>query len=233
MIKQTIKSLLPVLVGLAAGFLGGLSAFYYFFGKINIPGNNLNPPAITERKEITIQENKALKDAAAKVGGIAASIKITNSKGVAIYGSGLIFTSDGMVALPYSLFPPQSEGQITAAGKVTAFKVLKRDKAQNLVILKLEGANWPTASFYQFENLKLGERIFLEGAKAGGGNFVNEGVVRDFDSNSINTTIIEKVEAQGAPAFDIEGNILGIALLDKTGQASLIPIWAIKSFAGL
>jgi len=238
MVKQTVKLLGVLILGLAGGILGGLAAFSYFAGLLPFNVNagdakNLAPVRITERQEVTIQENKALKDAVAKVSGIAAGIKVTNAKGAVVYGSGVILSSDGMVALPYSLFGPGASAQVTVAGKVAAFEVLKRDKTQNLVILKLENSNWPTAGFYQLDNLRLGERVFLAGTLSGGGNFVNEGVVRDFNSDSINTSIYEKTEALGAPVFDIEGNILGIADVAKSGQVAVIPISKIKSFSGL
>jgi hypothetical protein len=168
-----------------------------------------------------------------KVAGMAAEIKITSLKGVVTYGSGAMLTSDGIVAVPYSLFPPRAAAQVSVGGKKTAFQVIKRDKTLNLVILKLEGANWPTSGFYQMENLKIGQRVFLAGTKPSGGNFTNEGIVRDFTADIITTTIYEKAEAEGAPAFDIEGNIMGIADIDKAGQVSLIPISKIKEFNGL
>jgi hypothetical protein len=45
--------------------------------------------------------------------------------------------------------------------------------------------------------------------------------------------MIEKIQAAGSPVFDIEGNILGLALVDKTGWVGIIPISKIKEFSGL
>lgn len=237
---MTIKRFLTLIAAVAAvvmsGALGGLLAFSYLSGLLPFGAGNIEnlPPArITEKQEITIQENGALKDAAAKVGGVAIGVKVTNSQGLSSYGSGVIFTSDGLAAIPYSLFLPGVSAEITAGGKKASFEVLKRDKAQNLVIVKLESANWSTAGFYQLENLKLGERVFLTGNLASGANFVNEGVVRDFTADNINTNIYEKPEAAGSPAFDIEGNIMGIATIDKSGRVSVIPISKIKEAGGL
>jgi hypothetical protein len=237
---MTIKRFAAIVAAVAAavmsGVLGGLLAFSYCagllpFGRENI--ENLPPVHITEKQITTIRENEALKNAAAKVMGIAIGIKITGSKNAISYGSGVVITSDGLAAVPYGLFPPGASAQITAGGKTAAFEVLKRDKATNLVILKLENGNWPTAGFCQMDNLKLGERVFLAGISATGGNFVNEGIVRDFTADSINTNIYEKAEALGAPAFDIEGNIMGISSVDKTGRVSVIPISKIKELSGL
>ena len=236
MAKQIGKSLLILSVSLASGIAGGALAFFYLAGLLPFGSGDvesLAPVRITERQEVIIQENKALKDAAAKVVDIAAGIKVTKSTGAAAYGSGVIFTSDGMVAVPYSLFPPGAAAEVTARGKKAAFEVLKRDKAQNLVILKLKDPNWPTAGFYQLDNLKMGERVFLAGTLAGGGNFVNEGIVRNFTAGLITTSIYEKAEAEGSPMFDIEGNIMGIASIDKTGQVIVIPISKIRELSAL
>lgn len=227
---------MAVLASIIAGILGGFASFSYLIGNSSFysgTGLNFSPVRVIEKQVTAIQENKALKDAAAKVANVSAGIKVTGAKGAVSYGSGVIFTSDGLVATPYSLFPPGAEAEVIVGGKKAAFEVVKRDKEKNLVILKLENSNWPTASFYQFDNFKLGERIFLSGKLVSGANFVNEGVARDFTADIINTSITEKTEAAGSPAFDIEGNIMGIATVDKAGWVSVVPITAIKSLSGL
>ena len=142
------KLFLAILAAFAAGILGGLAAFSYLFGNPFISGNGLNfsPVRVTEKQVTTVQENNALKDAAAKVANVAIGVKVTGAGGAVAYGSGLILTSDGLVVVPYSLFPPGSNAEVTAGGKKATFEVVKRDKGSNLAILKLEASNWPTAS---------------------------------------------------------------------------------------
>ncbi|MGB2631832.1 MAG: trypsin-like peptidase domain-containing protein [Minisyncoccales bacterium] len=237
---MTIKRFATIVAAAAAvamsGALGGLLAFSYCAGLLPFNQDNkenLPPVRVTENKITTIQENKALKDAAAKVFGAVIGVKATGAKGAASYGSGVILTSDGLAVLPNDLFPAGATAKITAAGKTASFEVLKRDKALNLVILKLENANWSTAGFYQMDDLEPGERVFLAGMLASGDNFVNEGLVRDFTLDAINTNIYEKAEVLGAPAFDIEGNIMGICDIDKSGKVSVIPISKIRELSGL
>lgn len=230
-IKRLAIIIAAVVAVVASGALGGLLAFSYCAGFLPFNQGNfdsLAPVRVTEKQVTTIQENKALKDAAAKVFGAVIGVKVASA-----YGSGVILTSDGLAAVPYDLFPAGAKAEVVAGGKTTAFEVLKRDKASNLVILKLENANWPTAGFYQLDNLKLGERVFLAGMFNGGANFVNEGIVRDFTPETIDTNINEKTEAMGAAAFDIEANIMGIAVISKSGQVTVIPISKIKEVSGL
>ncbi|MCU0652981.1 MAG: serine protease [Candidatus Pacebacteria bacterium] len=231
---KIVKTLLVVIAAVAGGALGGAAAFSYLVGTMpaDFGGFNVSSMPVNSKPVVTIQENKALKDAVAKVANTAVAIKTTTAKGTA-YGSGVILTSDGLVAFPYTLFPPGTEAQVIVAGKPVAFQVVKRDKDKNLAILKLEGSSWPTSSFYRLENLKLGERVVMAGVLESGGNFSDEGVVRDFTPEVINTNILERASAQGAPVFDIEGNILGIAMVSKDGWVSVIPISAIKTIAGL
>jgi len=110
---------------------------------------------------------------------------------------------------------------------------LQRDKAANVVLVKLEGANWPTASFAALENIKLGQQIFIAGKLSPETNFTNEGIIRTINNESLGTTIKEISSANGSPLFDIEGNIIGIIVLDANGFANAIPISKIKNIAGL
>ncbi len=233
--KRLMTLVVAVVAATASGALGGLLAFSYCVGSLSSDWQNIGSLSVlpsVERHGIVIQENKALKDAIAKVSGATIGVKVGSGKSAA-YGSGVVLTSDGLAAVPHDLFPPGANAEIFANGQKVEFEVVKRDKTANLAILKLKAANLATAGFYNLENLKLGERIFLAGVLADGRNFANEGMVRDFTAESIATNIFEKAEAAGAPAFDIEGNILGIAQVAKSGQVSIIPISKIKEVSGL
>lgn len=187
---------------------------------------------LTEKQETTIQENKALKNAVEKVAKTVVSIKSTTAKGAVLEESGLILASDGLIAALSDLMPVGAAAEIRIDGQVVPFQIEKRDKASNLVLVKVEKTNLPTASYYQMENLQLGERIFLIGnlpAK----KIVNEGIVRSFTADLIETNIIDNAEAASSPVFDIEGNILGLALVAKDGRVTVLPVTKIKAVSGL
>ena len=234
MIKRLFKLVAFVAILLAAGVLGGMAAFHQCAGLMPFYQDSIRFPAQTEEKqEVIIQENKALKDAFAKVKDAAIAVKITDAKGKVVYGSGVAITSDGLAAVPHDLYPPSSAAEVFSNGEKVGFEVIKRDKESNVAILKLQASGLFTSGFYPAENLQLGERIFLAGILPEGGFFVNEGIARDFTEDAITTNIRETAAAAGAPAFDIEGNILGIAQVNKTGQVWVIPIWKIKEISGL
>lgn len=64
------------------------------------------------------------------------------------------------------------------------------------------------------------------------GLVVNEGIVKSFDENYIQTNIFEKIRLQGSPLFNIEGEVLGLNTIDSEGKIITIPISKIKSFSG-
>ena len=96
------------------------------------------------------------------------------------------------------------------------------------------------SAFANLEKLKLGERVFLVGMAqppnggwvASPGLLVNEGIVKSFAENKIETNISENKNLAGSPLFDIEGNVLGLNEINSDGKVISIPVSKIKSFAG-
>lgn len=191
-----------------------------------------SPIYVTEKQQTIIQENQALKEAVEKIGKTVIAIKSTTPKGVVTEVSGLILTSDGLAVALSDQVPANTATEINVEGQKTAFQILKRDKDSNLVLIKLEKNNLPTSSFFPLDGLKLGERVFLLGLNSTR-VFANEGIVRSFNADRIETSIIESAEAQGSPVYDIQGNILGLAFVGKDGKTGVIPISKIKTFSGL
>ena len=62
---------------------------------------------------------------------------------------------------------------------------------------------------------------------------VNEGIVKTFDENFIQTNILESGLLAGSPLFNIEGEILGINTIDSKGEVIAIPVSKIRAFIGI
>lgn len=237
------KIILKIVIFFIIGMIGGIFAeeifWPYFIERPLFYKYRLEqtPIYVTERKEITITENVALKDAIEKVKNTVIGVRTKTKKGEILEGSGLILTSDGLVVTLAKLVPQGSKFSFFIEGVKVHFQILKRDLEENLALIKIKRENLPTKSFADLERLKLGERVFLVGARFGeNGEFqkvVNEGIVKSFDKNLIETNIQEDETLQGSVLFDIEGNILGINQLQKTGKVITIPITKIKQFSGL
>ncbi len=134
------------------------------------------------------------------------------------------------------LVPQGSDFSFFIAGKVVTFQILKRDLENNLALVKIGKTNLPTVGFASLDRLKLGEKVFLIGTIFEGKttkNIVNEGIVKNFNENYLQTNISEKTSLQGSPLFNIEGEVLGINTVDSEGKIVAIPISKIKTFVGL
>ena len=235
------KNLLKIIGVFILGIFGGIFAdqilWPYFIERPLFYQYRLeqNPVYVTERKEITIQENVALKNAIEKVEKVAVGVKTTTKTKKILEGSGLIVTSDGLVVTLADLAPQGSISTIFIDGKQSNFKTLKRDLKNNLALIQLEEKNLPTVGFADLEKIKLGERIFLVGVifeKNNPQKSVNEGIVKSFDEKSIETNIFEKNNLAGSPLFNIEGNVLGLNTIDKDGKIIAISVKKIKELLG-
>src|SRR4030042_2233228 len=181
-----------------------------------------SPVYVTERKEITVQENTALTQAIDKGEKTVIGVKTITKTGEILEGSGLIVTSDGLMITLAELVPKGSQFSFFSEGKQFAYQILKKDLENNLALVKIEGANLPSLGFADLGKLKLGERVFLVGAFPLGGWTVNEGIVKKIDINLITTNVSEEITLKGSPLFNISGEVLGINRIDPKGEITTI-----------
>jgi len=235
MLKSFFRSLLIFVLGILLGFFLNYILFPYF---LKFHFSKLPPSApiyINQTKEIRIQENTALKEAIEKVEKTIFAIKTKTQKGKIIEGSGIILTSDGFGITLNELVPQGGSFEIFVEGEKVQFQILKRDPKENLALIKFEKRNLKTPPFFNLENLKLGERVFLVGTRLGKEfqKEVNEGIVKFFNEEVIETNIFEKEKLAGSGLFDIEGNLLGINKITPQGQVVSVPVTKIRQFSGL
>ncbi len=189
----------------------------------------LNP-----KEQVYIQENKALEDAVLMVEKSVVAIMGQTNSGSFI-GSALITTSDGSIITLANLVPAGSNLSLFINGEKTNFKVVKRDYQNNLALIKIDKNNLATVGFADFNNIKLGQRVFLVLSDSTKSNSfaVNEGIIKIFDQNSIKTNISEKYNVSGSPLFNIAGELIGLNYIADDGKVSAIPVNKIKSFLGI
>lgn len=241
MLKNIFKILAIFILGMVGGIFADQILWPYFVERPLFYEYGLEkaPVYLTERNEITIQENVALQNAVEKVEKTVVGVKAEMPSGKFTEGSGLILTSDGLVITLAELVPQGSEFSFFVDGGTASYQVLKRDLKENLALIRVEKTSLPTVSFASFDKLKLGERVFLVAAnptsiKSGeySSRFVNEGIVKSFSGNGIATNIFEKYYVAGSPLFNISGEVLGLNTVNSEGKVTAIPISKIKSFAG-
>lgn len=224
--KKTILKVLTIfIIGVGGGIFANQVLWPYFVER---------PVYVTEREEIIIQENTALKNAIEKVERTVVGIE-TKTKEEIFNGSGLILTSDGLIVTLAELVPKGGSSSLFLDGQLTPFQILKRDLNNNLALIKVEKDNLPTVGFAPFEKIKLGERVLLVGSVFEGGKVskeVNEGIVKRFNNDSIWTNVFETASLAGSPLFNIEGEVLGLNTVDFWGRVTAIPVTKIRTFAG-
>jgi len=236
MVKNVFKIIGVFILGIGGGIFADQILWPYFVEKPLFYQYRLeqSPVYLTERKEITIQENVALRNAIEKVEKTVIGVRTETQAKKIIEGSGLIITSDGLVVTLAELVPQGSNFSFFVEGQSANFQILKRDLKENLALVKIEKSNLPIVSFANLEKLKLGERVFLVGVTQppNGGWIVNEGIIKSFGEDFIKTNIFENYLLKGSPLFNIEGEVLGLNTIDKEGKVIAILISKIKTFAG-
>jgi len=237
MVKNVFKIIGVFILGIGGGIFADQILWPYFIERPLFYQYRLeqSPVYVTERKEITIQENMALKNAIEKVEKTVIGVKTETQAKKIIEGSGLIITSDGLVVTLAELVPQGSNFSFFVEGQSANFQILKRDLKENLALVKIEKSNLPIVSFANLEKLKLGERVFLVGVifeKEELSKIVNEGIIKSFSEDFIKTNIFENYLLKGSPLFNIEGEVLGLNTIDKEGKVLSLPISKIKTFSG-
>ncbi len=238
MSKNILKIVAVFIVGTVGGIFADQIFWPYFVEKPFFYEYRLekNPVYLAETKEIIIQENTALVEAVEKAEKTVVAVKTKTKAGQILQGSGLVVTSDGLIITLAELVPQGSDFNFLIDSNPVLFQILKRDLNENLALVKISDAVLTTTSFARLDKLKKGERVFLIGAVLKEGvplKSVNEGIIKSFDENLIQTNIFEDDSMAGSPLFNIEGDALGINTIDSQGRVSAISIAKIKKFIGM
>lgn len=235
--KNILKVFAIFIIGMVGGIFADQILWPYFVERplFYQYGLEENPVSFIEKKETIIQENTALTEAIGKGENAVVAVRSQNASGT-IEGSGLIVTSDGLMVTLADLVPQGSVFSFFVNGKTVSYQILKRDLNRNLALVKLGESNLPTVSFADFNEIELGERVFLIGDtlnKKETAKTVNEGIIRRFDKNLIETNMLEESVLSGSSLFNIKGEVLGINTINSKERVVAIPISIIKDFIGL
>lgn len=240
MAKNILKIIIVFILGMAGGIFANQIFWPYFIERPLFYQYDLesNPVYVTEVKETIIQENIALVEAIGRTKETVAAVRSRTQAGKVLEGSGFIATSDGLMVTLAELVPQGSEFTFFVDGRPAAYQVLKRDLEKNLALVKISDSVLTTAGFADLEKMEAGERVFLVGAVFENENslpskLVNEGIVRIFDQNFIQTNITETGLLAGSPLFNIKGEFAGISTIDKQGRVTAISVSQIREFIGL
>jgi len=229
--KKVVIAIAIFLMGVAGGFASRV--FWPYIGDSQLePG----PVYLTETRQTYIQENIALVGAIERSARTVVAVRTQLQSGKALEGSGLIVTSDGLMVTLAELVPFGADFNFFVEGERVPYQILKRDLSENLALIKIAKSSLITAGFARQDRLQMGERVFLVGTvfeEDASAKLANEGMVRAFDEDSIQTSIIEEPFLAGSVLFNIEGEILGINTVDSAGRVNAIPVSKIRAFVGI
>lgn len=183
--------------------------------------------------EIYVRENEAVERAVQKGKGTVVAVESGSGR----KGSGLVYTSDGLVVTTSYLVPqgyrvtvyPENQDPLQA-------QVLKRDATNNLALLKIEETGLQTSGFVSNGGVSLGARVVLVAKLVDGEEvslFVNQGSIKQIQEDRMITSILERTGVDGAPLFDVEGRVVGLADSDFQGNIFAVPASTLRSFLGL
>jgi len=237
--KRILLLLLLFLTGVAGGLwsqaflLPSLAANPAFADWQFLKDWNARTQVIAPVEQIFIRENKAVEKTIQQVKGTVVALKSAGARP----GSGLVYTSDGLIITLSSLIP--------AGWKVTVYpegqdslpaQILKRDTASNLVLLKIEDTGLKTVGFVGNGGVALGEKVVLLAKIVEKGEsivIVNAGIVKKIKEDSLITSIVEQENVDGAALFNVEGRVAGLADVDFQGNIFVIPASVLREFLGL
>lgn len=149
-------------------------------------------------------------------------------------GSGFIISPDGYVVTNNHVISPARDNATVESITVTMSnrkeyqaRLIGRDTASDLAVLKIEATNLPFVRFGDSTRARVGDWVIAIGNPFGLGGTVTAGIVSALHRN-INSGLYDRyiqtdasinMGNSGGPMFDLNGNVIGIntALISPTG----------------
>lgn len=237
MAKEVAKIIALFVFGVAGGIFADQILWPYFIERPLFYEYRLEqrPIEVVEEKEIFIEENRALQEIVPEIEKSLVAVETTNSLGARLQGSGVVITADGLVATLAELVPAGNNFSFSVEGKTPEYQILKRDSEKNLALIKLEKENLAPVKFAETGSLRFGQRVFFLAniaSKSGYDKLVNEGIIKNYNEDIIQTNIQEEESVKGSPLFNIKGGLVGLILSNGKGSLEAVSIKEIKEFTG-
>jgi serine protease Do len=152
-------------------------------------------------------------------------------------GSGFFISADGYVVTNNHLI--QGAGGTGTVDSVTVImtdrrelpaRIIGRDAASDLALLKVEGTNFPFVNWGDSQRARVGEWVMAIGNPYGLGGTVTAGIISALHrgitgagayDRYIQTDASINMGNSGGPMFDLSGNVIGVnsALISPTGAS--------------
>ncbi|MEO7787572.1 MAG: Do family serine endopeptidase [Sphingomicrobium sp.] len=151
-------------------------------------------------------------------------------------GSGFIISPDGYVVTNNHLIAGENGGTVDSVTVIMTdrkeykARIIGRDSASDLALLKIDGANLPYVNWGDSTRARVGDWVIAIGNPYGLGGTVTAGIVSALHrgitgagayDRYIQTDASINMGNSGGPMFDLNGNVIGInsALISPTGAS--------------
>jgi serine protease Do len=140
-------------------------------------------------------------------------------------GSGFIISPDGYIVTNNHVISAEARGATVQSITVTLIdrkeyvaRVVGRDTATDLALLKIDGANLPFVKFGDSTKARVGDWVIAIGNPFGIGSTVTAGIVSALHRGGLGNAYDRFIQTDaainqgnsGGPMFDLEGNVIGI-----------------------
>ena len=193
--------------------------------------NDVSKVEITKKEETNILEEsdfikKHIKD-------IQSSVLYVFDLNTKKQGSAIALTSDGLVLTLNSNVPKGDDFDFKISGNSKVYEIRKRDYNNDLALVQIGEIGLRPCLFAKADKIDLGDNVYVLGSDEKGSYIFGQGNIKRILENEIETDIIGDPLFNGAPVFDKEGAILGIAKLNQNNLVDVILIKNIKDFIDL
>ncbi len=242
------RKILNIFLILIIGGLGGILADQFLLPYLAVkpPFSNIDfihqasngTTIVNPTEEIIIRENQAVEKAIQRIGTSLVLIKSIKNNRLISQGTGFVMTSDGLLITAGDVISAQAnEYLVYKNGNNYQAELVKKDLAENIALLKIEATGLSEVTLAELEKIKLGERVILVGADLIDSHlikFVNLGIVRSISQGVLKLNFQENnLLANGSPLINIQGEVIGMNLIDQQGWQKTVPNKIISEFISL
>ena len=179
----------------------------------------------TQQAPTTAKLDGTISAAAAKIGPSVVTIDVRGAQ-LADTGSGVIVRSDGYILTNDHVIAAAATGGavtvVTANGRTAPAKIVGRDSADDLAMIKIGLPHLTAASFAPSHNLVVGQAVVAVGAPLGLSQTVTSGIVsstaRPVRAGANDQAVFDAVQTDapinpgnsGGPLVNLNGDVVGI-----------------------
>jgi serine protease Do len=153
-------------------------------------------------------------------------------EGISGVGSGVIWDGDGTIATNAHVVRGMTAKVELSDGRIFEAKVTARDIRQDLVALKINGTNLPSAIVGDSDRLRVGEFVLAVGNPLGQKGVVTTGIIHSLSTRSplILTDVALAPGNSGGILADSGGRVIGINTAIVNGLGLAIPSKTVEQF---